>query len=286
MNWKTEIIGIGVLAAAGYLIITNIGKISGWLGDVIFKPAVQAINPVGVSVNEANPPTGNVIQDIAGQATGTAIGTLISPIPGGGAILSPNNPIGGALLSGAIGIGGAINQATPAQTANVQSFVGTLIGNFEKSVGSIAGMFFKDPIGTLTAAFNPPLVATISLPPPATPLPYTTTTTTQYAPGTANRNPEAIFAPIITNESEILAWIPKILAEGTGKLGTVGGLSGTWVNYSSTGFIQEGASYWSGVSEYQRQALRNIDLWRTDPLIKRAIEKEIAERGGAIVIAE
>ena len=185
MNWKTEVLGLGALAVGAYFVITNLGKITGWLGEQVFKPVNQAINPAGVAIAEANPPTGNVIKDTLSNVEGGVIGAIMT---GGNPILAPianvNNPIGGALLSGAIGIGGALNQATPEETRSVQDFVGTLIGNFERSTGALVSHFFSDPLGTLFPSPSPQ----------AAPLPsqITFTAPSVVVPGTANRSLDAI----------------------------------------------------------------------------------------------
>jgi hypothetical protein len=51
MSWKFDAVALGGLAVGGYLVITNLDKISAWISAQIGKPLAEAAQ----SVNPANP---------------------------------------------------------------------------------------------------------------------------------------------------------------------------------------------------------------------------------------
>ena len=55
MSWKTDIIMLGAVGAAGYFIFINADKIAEWLGNQIIKPGAKIIEDAGSNIIKAIP---------------------------------------------------------------------------------------------------------------------------------------------------------------------------------------------------------------------------------------
>lgn len=252
MSIKSELVGWGILGVGAFILITNADKIAAWIAGQ-FGDVTKTVTTIYEDVHKTVYDTGFDW----GQKTKEGI---LDPIEEAGQqagyftqqeIVKPFYDFG--VLVGS-------TQATVTNLgSNLLNNVFTGVYNWFDWTGKVGAA----ALTTALTGSRPELVTTVA----------------------AQEIPEAQIAPTISNTAVIQEWIPKILAEGEGKLGTVGGVTGIWLNYADSGFINNGSDFWSATSRVQNQPLFNIeDLG--DPTIRRALEREIAARGGMIVLSE
>jgi len=252
MSIKESLIEYGILGVGAYLLITNADKIGAWLAGQVAPKAEEIKEAVDELIIE---PT----YDAGYNAGVWTKESILDPTYNAGynAGVWTKENVTNPLFNLGVTVGSTQKTITDLGS-NMLNNVFSSVYNWFDQTGRIGAAYVSSALGN-----TPELVTTVS----------------------AQEIPQAIIAPQISNTAVFTEWIPKILAEGSGRLGTIGGTTGIWLNYSNSGYVDQGSDYWSAVSRVQNQAIYNIEDI-SNPIVRRALEKEIAARGGAIVLAE